>query len=47
MSIYLSMVLQPFVGPWSVLQFLNLFTHSVVLLGRGINPSQGRYLNTE
>jgi hypothetical protein len=40
------MVLQPFVGPWAVCQFLDLFTQSVGLLGRGIIPSQGRYLHT-
>jgi hypothetical protein len=45
-GIYLSMALQPFVGPWPVLQFLDLFTQSVGLLGRGISPSQGRYLHT-
>jgi hypothetical protein len=27
--------------------FLDLFTQSVGLLGRGISPSQGRYLHTE
>jgi hypothetical protein len=47
LSIYLSMSLQPFVGPWTLFQFLDLFTQSVGLLGRGISPSQGRYLHTE
>jgi hypothetical protein len=42
----LSMALQPFVGPWPLFQFLDLFTQSVGLLGRGISPSQGRYLHT-
>jgi hypothetical protein len=37
----LSMALQPFVGPWPLFQFLDLFTQSVGLLGRGISPSQG------
>jgi hypothetical protein len=38
--------LQPFVGPWPLLQFRNLFTQTVRLLGRVISPSQGRYLHT-
>jgi hypothetical protein len=33
-------------GPRPLFQFLNL-RQSVGLLGRGISPSQGRYLNTE
>jgi hypothetical protein len=41
------MALQPFVGPWPGLQFRNLFTQSVRLLGRVISPSQGRCLLTE
>jgi hypothetical protein len=45
--IYLSMALQPFVGPWPLFQFLDLFTQSVRLLGWGIRPSQGPYLHTE
>jgi hypothetical protein len=45
--LYLSMALQPFVGPWPLFQFLNLFTQSVGLLGRGISWSQDRYLHTE
>jgi hypothetical protein len=41
------MALEPFVGPWPLLQFRNLFfTQSVGPLGRGISPSQGRYLHT-
>jgi hypothetical protein len=46
MYVYLSMALQTFVGPWPLFQFLDLFTQSVGLLGRGISPSQGRYLHT-
>jgi hypothetical protein len=34
-------------GPWPLFQFLDLFTQSVGLLGRGISSSQGRYLHTE
>jgi hypothetical protein len=45
-SIYLSVAVQPFVGPLSLFQFLDLFTQSVGLLGRGISPSQGRYQHT-
>jgi hypothetical protein len=40
------MALQPFVEPWPLFQFLDLFTQSVGLLGRGNSPSQGRYLHT-
>jgi hypothetical protein len=40
------MALQPFVRPWPLFQFLELFTQLVGLLGRGISPSQGRYLHT-
>jgi hypothetical protein len=40
------MALQPFVGPWPLLQFRNLFIQTVGLLGRVISPSQGRYLHT-
>jgi hypothetical protein len=40
------MALQSFVGPWPLFQFLDLFTQSVGLLGRGISPLQGRYLHT-
>jgi hypothetical protein len=32
--IHSSKVLQPFVGPWPLLQFRNFFTQSVGLLGR-------------
>jgi hypothetical protein len=39
------MDLQLFVGPWPLFQFLNLI-QLVELLGRGISPSQGRYLHT-
>jgi hypothetical protein len=44
--VHSSMALEPFVGPWPLLQFRNLFTQPVGLLGRVIGPSQGRYLNT-
>jgi hypothetical protein len=37
------MALQLFVGPWSLLQLRNLFTQTVGLLGRVINPPQIRY----
>jgi hypothetical protein len=37
----------PFVGSWPLLQFRNIFTQSVGLLGRVISPSQGRYLHTD
>jgi hypothetical protein len=40
-----SMALQPFVGPWPLLQFCNLFTQSVWPLWRGISLLQGRYLH--
>jgi hypothetical protein len=40
------MALKPFVGPWPLFRFLNLFTQLVGLLGRGISPSQVRYLHT-
>jgi hypothetical protein len=40
LSIYLSIYLQPFVGPWPPYSF----KQTVGLLGRGISPSQGRYL---
>jgi hypothetical protein len=43
---YLSTALQPFVWSWPLFQFLDLFTQSVGLLGRGISPLQGRYLHT-
>jgi hypothetical protein len=42
-----SLALQPFVGPWPLFQFNNLFSmRTVGLLGRGISPSQGRYIHT-
>jgi hypothetical protein len=44
--IHSSMALQPFVGPRPLLQFRNLFTQTVGLLGRVISPSQGRHLHT-
>jgi hypothetical protein len=44
-TIYLSLY-NPFFGYWSIFQFLNII-QSVGLLGRGISPSQGRYLYTE
>jgi hypothetical protein len=34
-------------GSTALFQFLDLFTQSVGLLGRGISPSQGRYLHTQ
>jgi hypothetical protein len=37
----------PFAGPWPLFQFLNTYTQSVGLLGRGMSASQGLYLNTE
>jgi hypothetical protein len=33
--LYLSMALQPFVGPWPLFHFLDLFTQPVGLLGGG------------
>jgi hypothetical protein len=44
--LYLSIALQPLAGSWLRFQFLDLFTQSVGLLGRGISPSQVRYLHT-
>jgi hypothetical protein len=41
------MALQFFVGTWPLFQFLDIFTQSVGLLGRGISPSQGRYMHTK
>jgi hypothetical protein len=40
------MALQPFVRPWPLFLFLNLFTHSVGLFGQGIRPSKGLYQHT-
>jgi hypothetical protein len=42
--IHSSMSLQRFVGPLPLLQFVIIFTQAVEQLGRGISPSQGRYL---
>jgi hypothetical protein len=39
--------LQPFVGPSPLLQFRDIFRQPVGLLGRGISPSQSRYLHAE
>jgi hypothetical protein len=47
LSLCLSMLLQPFVGPWPLIQFRNHFSQTVGLLGRVISPSQGRYLHTK
>jgi hypothetical protein len=47
LSVCLSVALQPFVAPWPLFQFLDLFTQSVGLLGWGFSPLQGRYLHTE
>jgi hypothetical protein len=33
LPIYLSIAAQPFAGPWRLFQFLDLFEHSVVLVG--------------
>jgi hypothetical protein len=47
-SFHSSVALQPFVGPWPLLHFsIFFFAQTVGLLGRVINPSQGRYLHTE
>jgi hypothetical protein len=43
---YLSMALRSLVGPWPLFQFIEIFTQSVELLGRGISLSQGLYLHT-
>jgi hypothetical protein len=40
------MALQPSVGPWPRLQFLDVFKQSVGLLEPGIILSQGRYLHS-
>jgi hypothetical protein len=46
-SIHSSMALQPFVGPWPLLQFRNLFFYTGGRTpGTGISPLQGRYLHT-
>jgi hypothetical protein len=45
--IHSSMASHPFLGPWPLLQFRNLFfTQTVGLLGRVISQSQGCYLHT-
>jgi hypothetical protein len=41
------MALQPSVGHWPIFHFIDLSAQSVGLLGRGISPSQGRYLAQE
>jgi hypothetical protein len=46
-SIYLAVVVESTVGIWPLCNFLLLYIHSVGLLGRGISPSQGRYVHTE
>jgi Mn2+/Fe2+ NRAMP family transporter len=43
-SFHSSMALQPFVEPWPLSQFCNLFYKAIGLLGGVISPSQGRYL---
>jgi hypothetical protein len=45
--IIIIMAVQPFVGPWPLFSVSWSYTQSVGLLGRGISPSQGRYLHTE
>jgi hypothetical protein len=41
------MALQPFVGPWPLLEFRNFFfTQTLGLLGRVISPSESRYPHT-
>jgi hypothetical protein len=45
LSVYIWLC-SPFVGPRPLFQFLDLFTQSVGLLGRGISPSQSRFLHT-
>jgi hypothetical protein len=40
------MALQPFVGPWPLFQFVTFFTQTIELLGWGISPAQGRFLQT-
>jgi hypothetical protein len=41
------MALQPFVGPWSHIQFRNFVIQTVGLLGRVISPSECRYLHLD
>jgi hypothetical protein len=40
------MALHSFTGPWPLLRFLDLFTHSIGLVGLKISSSQGRWLHT-
>jgi hypothetical protein len=40
------MALSAHSGPWPLIEFRNHISQMVGLLGRGISPSQGRYLNT-
>jgi hypothetical protein len=42
-----SKALQPFVGPWLFFSFVNIFNHTVQLLGRVVSQSQGRYQHRE
>jgi hypothetical protein len=46
LSLSLSMTLQPF-GPRAAFSVSSSYTQLVGLLGRGISPSQDRYLHTE
>jgi hypothetical protein len=45
-DIFFSMVLAAHSGPRALIQFRNRFSQTAGLLGRGISPSQGHYLNT-
>jgi hypothetical protein len=50
LSVYPSIYLRlwsPFVAPWKLFQFLNPIHSRYDSLGRGISPSQDRYLHTE
>jgi hypothetical protein len=44
--LFFSMALTAHSGPSPLIQFRNHFSQKVGHLGRGISPSQGRYLNT-
>jgi hypothetical protein len=44
--LFFSMALPGHSGSRPLIQFRNQFSHTVVLLGREISKSQGRYLNT-
>jgi hypothetical protein len=46
-SIYLSMALRSFCWTLAAFSVSYIYTRSVRLLGRGISPSQIRYLHTE